>query len=95
VFDESSSGEPLSPVGERGTPKTRGERRTPTARVVVGVILLVILVAFVVDNRRTTRIGYVFGHANTPLFVMLLVTALIGAAIGWLVAVVRQRRHSP
>ena len=57
-----------------------------TARVVVGVIILVVLVALVVDNRDDTRIGYVFGDAEAPLFVVLIAAAVLGALLGWVVS---------
>jgi uncharacterized integral membrane protein len=62
------------------------ERRSPaqTARIVVGVVLLAAAVAVIVDNRRDTRIGYVFGDVTAPLILVLIVTAVVGAAIGWL-----------
>jgi uncharacterized integral membrane protein len=62
------------------------ERRPPgqTARIVVGVVLLAAAVAVIVDNRRDTRIGYVFGDVTAPLILVLIVTAVVGAAIGWL-----------
>ena len=43
-----------------------------TARIVVAVIILVVLVAVVVDNKDDTRIGYVFGDVEAPLFVVLI-----------------------
>jgi uncharacterized integral membrane protein len=48
------------------------------------VILLAVGVAVIVDNRRDTRIGYVVGDVEAPLIVVLLLTAVVGALIGWL-----------
>jgi uncharacterized integral membrane protein len=63
-----------------------GERRSvgDTARLVIGVLLLAVVVAIVADNRRDTRIGYVVGDVEAPLIIVLLIAALAGAAIGWL-----------
>jgi uncharacterized integral membrane protein len=47
----------------------------------------------VVDNRSSTRIGYEVGHANAPLFVVLLVAAIVGALVGWLLLHLPRRRH--
>ena len=62
------------------------ERRSPAqiARIAVGVVLLAVGIAVIVDNRRDTRIGYVFGDVEAPLIVVLLLTAVVGALIGWL-----------
>jgi len=61
------------------------------ARIAVGVILLAAVVAVVVDNRRDTRIGYVFGDVEAPLIVVLLLAAVAGALIGWLL--LHRSRH--
>jgi uncharacterized integral membrane protein len=55
-------------------------------RVVVAVIILVVLVALVVDNKDDTTVGYVFGDVETPLFVLIIAAAVIGALLGWVVS---------
>ena len=54
------------------------------ARIVSGLVLLVIAVAISIDNRESTRVGYVFGDVRAPLILVLLIAAVFGAAIGWL-----------
>jgi len=74
-------------MAEDQHPGVRSQPRRPpgqTARIVVGVVLLAAAVAVVVDNRRDIRIGYVFGDVTAPLILVLVVTAVVGAAIGWL-----------
>ena len=73
--------------------------RGPTAashthwgRIVVAVVLIVVIAAVAIDNRDDTRIGYVFGDVNAPLFVVLVAAAVVGAIIGWLL-VHRPHRH--
>ena len=53
-------------------------------RIAVAIVLLALIAALAIDNRDDTRIGYVFGDVNAPLFVLLIVAAVIGAIIGWL-----------
>ncbi len=60
------------------------------ARLVVTGVLAIVLVGLVVDNTRKVKIGYVFGDAQMPLIVLLLITAALGAAVAQLVA---WRRH--
>jgi len=55
-------------------------------RVVVGVVLLVVLIAVVVDNKDDTRIGYVFGDVEARLFVVLIVAVVLGALLAWVVS---------
>jgi uncharacterized integral membrane protein len=57
---------------------------THTARLVLGAILLVVVVAIVIDNRHDTTVGYVFGDVRAPLVVVLLGAAVVGALVGWL-----------
>ncbi|HEY3671257.1 MAG TPA: LapA family protein [Acidimicrobiia bacterium] len=63
-------------------PHERDTRRT--VRTVLGVVLLVIVVALVVDNRDDVRIGYVFGDVRIPLALVIVLSLLVGVAVGWL-----------
>lgn len=54
-------------------------------RIVVAAVLLVVIIGLIADNTGETRVGYVFGGVKAPLFVLLIVTAVLGALIGWLV----------
>jgi uncharacterized integral membrane protein len=47
-------------------------------------VLLVIVVALVVDNRDDVRIGYVFGDVRIPLALVIVLSLLVGVAVGWL-----------
>jgi uncharacterized integral membrane protein len=58
--------------------------RARTAHAVLGVILLVVLVALVADNRSNVRVGWVSGHGELPLAVVLAIAAVAGSVIGWL-----------
>ncbi len=67
-----------------GKPRPRKVARTSaTPREIVRVLLLLVviglLVAFVVDNSQSVRVGFVFTDANPPLIWVLVVTALLGA----------------
>lgn len=66
--------------------------RTHLGRIVVAVVLIAVIAAVAIDNREDTRIGYVFGDVNAPLFVVLIAAAVVGAIIGWLV-LHRPQRH--
>lgn len=60
------------------------------ARFVVIAALLVGLVLLALDNRDDVRIGYVFGDANAPIWIVLVAAAIAGMIIGWLL---RHRSH--
>jgi len=61
------------------------QRSRHVARIVGVVVLLAILVAVTLDNRHDVRVGWVIGNGHTPLALVVVLAALGGAAIGWLV----------
>lgn len=54
------------------------------------VVLVLVLVAFAIDNRRKVTVGFVVTDERVPLVFVLVATALIGAVIG---ALLRRRRN--
>lgn len=62
------------------------------ARLVAAAVIVILLVAFIVDNSEHVRVGFVFAHANVPLIWVLLVTAALGALADRLVPRFRARR---
>jgi uncharacterized integral membrane protein len=63
---------------------TRERDTRRTVRTVLGVVLLVVVVALVVDNRSEIRVGYVFGDVRMPIALVIVLSLLVGAATGWL-----------
>ena len=84
--NEGSSGQ------ERSADRKRRENRE-IARIVVAVVGLVLLIAFVLDNSRTVRVGFVFFNANVSLIWVLLIAAFLGALVDRLVILLGQRRR--
>ncbi len=68
----------MADTGRSPSPQHRSER----TRLVVGAIVVIVLIAFVLDNRRTVKIGFVVGNHETRLIYVLIVTALLGAVLG-------------
>ena len=62
-----------------------------TIRIVAGLILLALLIAFVVDNTDDVNVGFVFGDSDVPMIFVLVVTALIGALLDRIATWVRRR----
>jgi uncharacterized integral membrane protein len=66
--------------------------RHDLARLLRFLLALALVVALVIvgfDNRSKVRVGYVFGHAQTPVWVVV-----VGAALaGMVVAALATRRH--
>lgn len=66
------------------------------ARLVVAVIIVAFLIAFILDNSKRVRVGFVFFHANVHLIWALLIAAALGALADRLVPKFRalRARHS-
>jgi lipopolysaccharide assembly protein A len=57
--------------------------------LVLGIIGLVLVLIFIVQNQQTVEISYIFFRGSLPLAVALLFAAIVGALIvlAWAVAV--------
>jgi uncharacterized integral membrane protein len=75
------------------TDEHRGGDTRDTARIVVAVVLVAALVAFVVDNIDSVKVGFVFTDREIPLIFVLVATALIGAILDRLVQYAVRRRR--
>lgn len=64
------------------TSTERESDRLVTPYRVVAVILIILLIAFVVDNTDKVRVGFVFFHSEVALIWVLIITALLGLAVG-------------
>ena len=76
-------------------PDSDGEVQRDNRQVfrLVGIVVLALVLAlFVFDNTDEVNIGWFFvGDSDVPLIVVLIIAALIGAALGWLLQRVRRR----
>jgi lipopolysaccharide assembly protein A len=63
---------------------SRGDRDTPW-RLIIAVVLAVLALIFVFQNRARVSMHYLWANFTSPLWLMLVVTLLIGVVIGWLV----------
>jgi uncharacterized integral membrane protein len=63
------------------------------ARLVIGVVGLVLLIAFVVGNSNDVKVNYIFGHVHTSLIWVILIAAVLGVLVDRLVIAVGKRRR--
>jgi uncharacterized integral membrane protein len=84
------------PHGAGPTGRSRPERLTnrEITRLVVAGVALVLLVAFVIDNSQTVKVGFVFFSAEVSLIWVLIIAAVLGAGVDRLVIYLRARRRS-
>jgi uncharacterized integral membrane protein len=62
-----------------GAVHRRDLARTLRFLLAIGVVVALVLVAL--DNRSKVRIGYVFGHAQAPVWVVVVGAAFAGVVI--------------
>lgn len=60
------------------------ERRGVEPRLIGGLVLVVLLVVFVVQNTDSVTMNFLFFSWDSRLWVMLAITAVIGMLIGYL-----------
>jgi uncharacterized integral membrane protein len=80
------------PVGTPRSAKGRQRSNREVTRLVVTGLGLVLLIAFVLDNSQTVKVGFVFFNAQLSLIWVLLIAALLGALVDRLVIYLSQRR---
>jgi uncharacterized integral membrane protein len=76
------------PARAPGRQPERSRRRQ--ARLVAGVVLAGLGVAFAVINLDEVEVNWIVGTWDTPLIIVIAISVLVGAALGYLAA--RRRR---
>jgi len=71
-------------MNERPERRDSDGDRGGKVRLVVGWILAILLVAFVLANTTSVSVNFLAKKVEMPLIIVLVVTALVGAAIGGL-----------
>jgi len=86
----TTPGAPGPASAGRSPEKKRDTREI--ARLVAAGVGLIVLVAFVLDNSQTVKVGFVFFSSELSLIWVLLITAVLGAVVDRLVILLRRRR---
>ncbi len=55
-------------------------------RQAAALVLLVVMLVFILQNRRSTTIRFLVPETTSPLWVALLLSALLGMVVGGLLA---------
>ncbi len=80
---------PVTAVEDHKPPQRPGvvRRTTNTVKRFMLVLLGVILTLFAVSNSQDVKVRWVFGDpVSTPLILVIAITFVVGATIGWLFA---------
>jgi uncharacterized integral membrane protein len=81
-------------VASVSTPEGPQKRRDLTSKTVAAFAVAILLIAFGLSNRNDVPIDWLVGTTDTPLIVVIVVSALLGAFIGGLVVRRGSRRAS-
>jgi uncharacterized integral membrane protein len=69
----------------------RQEHRTNWRMWLIAIAVLLLLI-LIVQNSQKVEIHFFFADTHTPLFFALLVAAILGALVGWLLPRFRRSR---
>ena len=89
-----------APGGPQGrppgaTPGTAKSKRPISVGQILGGILLVLVVVFIFENTDDVRVRLIFPQYRMPVALPIVIAAVLGALIAWLLRYRRQRHHSP
>jgi len=85
-----------SPAGESGAADrpASGAKRSVSVGQILGGLLFVLTIVFIVENSRSVKIRLIVPEVKAPLYVAILIAAVLGALIASLLRY-RRRRHHP
>ena len=82
-------------VASVSTPERPPKQRDVTSKTVAAIAVAILLIAFGLSNRDDVPIDWLVGTTDTPLIVVIVVSAVLGALIGGLVVRRTSRRAGP
>ncbi len=79
-----------------GTPNTPGQPspqgQKGYGRAIGGLVIVAVLITFILSNRNTTEVSFLFISADgVPLWVALTIAAALGVAVGFILGRRRYR----
>ncbi len=78
-------------LGNSSGPRRGGPKVGP--REVTAVVFLVLFLVFLAENSRKVKIRFLIPEVQAPLYIALLIAALVGAAVALLVQSRRNHRR--
>ena len=91
---EQPSGPPPGRTGpsDAGEPGARPKRAVSTGQI-LGGLLFILVIVFIIENSRTVKIRLIIPEVKAPLYVAILISAVLGGLIAALLRYRRQRHH--
>jgi uncharacterized integral membrane protein len=93
----SAPGPPYPPQAEPpgpGVPPESRPKRSISTGQILGAVLFVVVIVFIIENSRQVKIRLIGPEVKAPLYVAILIAAVLGALITALLRY-RRRRHHP
>jgi uncharacterized integral membrane protein len=83
---------PNQPTGTPGDPAgSEGRTKRPVSvGQILGGLLFVLVIVFIIENSRKVKIRLIIPEVKAPLYVAILIAAVLGSLI---TALLRYRRH--
>lgn len=78
---------------EPGDGGRRALDRAQLLRLIVGLVMVALIVAFAVSNSQTVEVDYLVGSNEWRLFWVIIVSAVIGSLATLLIQLRLRRRH--
>jgi uncharacterized integral membrane protein len=82
------------PPGPPPTPQT-GRKRPVSVGQILGGLLFVVVIVFIIENSRRVTIRLIIPEVKAPLYVAILIAAVLGGLITALLRYRRRRHHPP
>jgi uncharacterized integral membrane protein len=86
-------GEPYQQNQPPAEPPETGRKRSVSAGQILGGLLFVLVIVFIIENSRQVKIRLIVPEVKAPLYVAILISAVLGALIASLLRCRRRRNH--
>jgi uncharacterized integral membrane protein len=84
------------PPGPRAAPAQDPSglpKRSVSVGQILGAVLFVVVVVFILENTRSVKVRLLVPEVTTPLAVPIVIAAVLGALVSWLLRLRREHRH--
>ena len=69
------------------------KKRPVSVGQILGGVLFVLVIIFIIENSRSVKIRLIIPEVKAPLYIAILIAAVLGALITWLLRYRRHRNH--
>jgi uncharacterized integral membrane protein len=81
MVEGSSSSQDVQPGGKSAAPERRTRLSGAWTALVIGILALVVILVFILQNLQSVELSFLAFHGRLPLAVALLFAVILGAVI--------------